>query len=73
MVQWLGCSALTAQSPGLIPGWGIKILQAMQCGQEKLKKTLKRKTMLHFLKGLLYIVGTQIQVNDLIIISKLYI
>ena len=34
VVQWLGCSALTAQGPGLIPGWGIKIPQAVQCGQK---------------------------------------
>ena len=34
VVQWLGCSVLTAQGPGLIPGWGIKIPQAVQCGQK---------------------------------------
>ena len=26
-VQWLGLCAFTAEGPGLIPGWGIKIPQ----------------------------------------------
>ena len=34
-VQWLGLRPSTAGGPGLIPGWGTKILQAVQCGQKK--------------------------------------
>ena len=33
--QWLGLHASTARGPGLIPGWGTKILQAVWCGQKK--------------------------------------
>ena len=39
-VQWLGLGAFTAGDPGLIPGWGTKILQAMRLGQKKKKKML---------------------------------
>ena len=35
MVQWLGLCAFTAEGPGLIPGWGDKILQAVWYGQKK--------------------------------------
>ena len=35
-VQWLGHGALTAEGPGLIPGWRTKIPQAMW--QKKKKK-----------------------------------
>ena len=38
MVQWLGLRALTAVGLGLIPAQGTKILQAMQCGDQKKKK-----------------------------------
>ena len=39
VVQWLGLCALTAEGPGLIPGWGT---QAAWRGQKKTKnKTLK--------------------------------
>ena len=38
MVQWLGLCASTAGGPGLISGWGTKILQAVRCGQKKKKK-----------------------------------
>ena len=36
-VQWLGLGAFTAMAPGSIPipGWGIKIPQAVQCGPPK--------------------------------------
>ena len=38
-VQWLGLGVFTACTLGLIPGWGNKILQAVQCGrQNKTKK-----------------------------------
>ena len=35
VVQWLGLSALTAEAPCLIPGWGTKIPQAGRCGKKK--------------------------------------
>ena len=35
MVQWLGLRTLTAAGLGLIPAQGIKIPQAMQCGDQK--------------------------------------
>ena len=35
-VQWLGLSAFTAVAGVSIPGWGTKILQAMQCNQKTL-------------------------------------
>ena len=35
VVQWLGLRAVTADGPGLIPGQGTKILQAMWCGRIK--------------------------------------
>ena len=38
VVQWLGLGALTARGLGWIPGWGIKILQAVRCGQKKKEK-----------------------------------
>ena len=34
VVQWLGLCAFTAEGPGLIPGWGDKILQAVWYGQK---------------------------------------
>ena len=34
-VQWLGLGTLTAVDPGLIPGQGTKILQAVHCSQKK--------------------------------------
>ena len=41
VVQWLGLCASTAGGPGLISGWGTKILQAVRCGQKKKKKWSK--------------------------------
>ena len=38
-VQWFGLYTFTAEGMGLIPGRGIKILQAMQHDQ-KLKKVI---------------------------------
>ena len=38
LVQWLGLHASTAGSPGLISGWGTKILQAANLDQKKKKK-----------------------------------
>ena len=35
MAQWLGVCAFTAQSTGVIPGQGAKILQAGQHGPKK--------------------------------------
>ena len=35
VVQWFGLCALTAKSPGSIPGQGTKILQATPLGQKK--------------------------------------
>ena len=34
-VQWLGLHTLTAEGPGWIPGWGIKIPLAVRSGQNK--------------------------------------
>ena len=36
-VQWLKLHTSTARSMGLIPGWGTKILHAMQRGKKKEK------------------------------------
>ena len=36
-------SALSLRGPDLIPGWGTKIPQAMQCGFKKKKKERKKK------------------------------
>ena len=38
VVQWLGLRAFTAKGVGSVPGWEIKILQAMQYGQTEKKK-----------------------------------
>ena len=35
MAQWLGLCSLTYKGVGLIPGQGIKILQAERCSQKK--------------------------------------
>ena len=35
MVQWLGLCTSTAGGIGLIPGWGIKILHAVQSGKKQ--------------------------------------
>ncbi|CAN0499760.1 unnamed protein product [Rangifer tarandus platyrhynchus] len=34
VVQWLGLHALSAEGPGSIPGWGIKIPQKAQHGHK---------------------------------------
>ena len=34
-VQWLGLCAFTVEGMGLIPGWGIKIPQALWCSPKK--------------------------------------
>ena len=42
MVQWLlGLGALIAEGPGPVPGWGTKILQAVQ--KKKKKKEIKKE------------------------------
>ena len=33
MVQWLGLHVSASGGPALIPAWGTKIPQAVQCGQ----------------------------------------
>ena len=43
MVQWLGFHASTAGGMGLIPGRGIKILQAAQRGPPPKKKKKEKK------------------------------
>ena len=45
MVQWLRLRASTAGGKGLIPGWGTKILQALQCNQKKKKKKRKKENL----------------------------
>ena len=37
VVQWLGLHASTSGGTDSIPGWGTKILSAVQCGQKKKK------------------------------------
>ena len=37
-VQWLKLHTSTARSMGLTPGWGTKILHAMQRGKKKKEK-----------------------------------
>ena len=43
MVQWSGLSTFTAEGPGSIPGWGIKIPQATYFGQKKKNKRWKTR------------------------------
>ena len=43
MVQWLGLLTSNAMSPGLIAGWGTKILLASQDSQKKKKKQKLKK------------------------------
>ena len=38
VVQWLGLVAFTTEDLGKIPGWGTKILKAMQCHNPSIKK-----------------------------------
>ena len=45
VVQWLGLCAFITEGLGSVPGWGTKILQAVQCGQKKkVKRGLRSKT-----------------------------
>ena len=46
-VQWLRLRASTAGVGGSIPGWGAKILHAVQRGQKKIHK-IKCKPFTHF-------------------------
>ena len=41
-VQWLGLSAFIAEGPGSIPGWGMKIPQALRHSQKKKKHKNKK-------------------------------
>ena len=43
MVQWLGLSSFTAKGLGLIPGWGTKTPQVMQCDQKSKTKLTELK------------------------------
>ena len=47
-VQWLGLCALTAEGPGLIPGWGTKIPQGARCSQKKKKRRVVLKEVRSF-------------------------
>ena len=49
MVQWLGLHTVTAEGMGSIPGQGTKILQAVQCGQNKQTNKVF-KLLAHFKK-----------------------
>ena len=42
MVQWFGLCTFIAYGTGSIPGQGVKILQAMNSGEEKKKKKMRR-------------------------------
>ena len=42
MVQWLGLCTSNAMSPGLIAGWGTKILLASQDSQKNPQKLTKK-------------------------------
>ena len=44
--QWLGLHAFTAEGAGSIPGWGTKILQAVQHGQSPPKNNSKKNPLL---------------------------
>ena len=44
VVRWLGLRAIIALGQGLIPGWGIKILQAVWYGQKKEKSPIPEKS-----------------------------
>ena len=46
ILWWLGLSTFTAMGPGLVPGWGTRILQASWYSQHKnkfFKKVEKKK------------------------------
>ena len=53
MVQWLRPCAPNADNTGSIPGWGTKILYAIQYDQKK-KKERKKKELV---AGMLQILG----------------
>ena len=44
VVQWLGLCAFITEGLGSVPGWGTKILQAVQCGQKKKKVKRGRRS-----------------------------
>ena len=44
VVQWLEFHPSTTGSMGLIPSWGTKIPQAMQCSQKKKRKKERNTT-----------------------------
>ena len=43
VVQWLGLCTFITEGLGSVPGWGTKILQAVQCGHKSKKKKKKKK------------------------------
>ena len=43
VIQWLGLCDSTSGCTGSIPGWGTKILHAVEHGQKKKNQTLKKK------------------------------
>ena len=38
VVQWFGLNTSTAGGPGLIPGWGIEILQVCSTAEKRKRK-----------------------------------
>ena len=45
MVQWFGFLSSIVRRPGLIPGWGTKILQAVLHRKKKKRRFENRKPM----------------------------
>ena len=43
VVQWLGLCAFITEGLGSVPGWGTKILQAIQCGQKNRGERTKKQ------------------------------
>ena len=51
MVQWLGLGSSTAGRPGLVPGWGTKVLQAETHSRKKKEKYNPNMTMKKYHKS----------------------
>ena len=63
-VQWLGLHSFTAESMGLIPGQGTKILQAIRHGQNSQKKNC---CLWYFLKFPLLAYGFSVNSRSLLL------
>ena len=54
MVQWLRLHASIAGGVSSVPGWGTKILHAMQCGQKKTKNKKQKNSGSNVEDGLMW-------------------